>query len=75
VEEGHLVAGCAVAFPQAWRFFGRRPGVNNGWGKCEVDLVGLESAMAGAVVEATRGRGRRGGGFGGHLGVVRCEVC
>jgi len=69
VEEGHLVAGCAVAFPQAWSLFVRWIGVNDWRGECEVDLISLKPAVAGTVVQAARG-GRRGGGLGGHLRVL-----
>jgi hypothetical protein len=68
VEEGHLVAGRAVALSQA-------RGLVRGWlggddwrRQREVDLVFLEAAVAGAVVQAAGWWGslgrHRGGGAG-----------
>jgi len=52
VEEGHLVACCAVAFSQARGFVDGWLGRDYGRWEGVVDLVFCEHAVAGAVVEA-----------------------
>jgi hypothetical protein len=68
VEEGHLVAGRAVALSQARRLVRGWLGGDDWRRQREIDLVFLEAAVAGAVVQAAGwwgGLGRhRGGGAG-----------
>jgi hypothetical protein len=51
VEEGHLVAGCAVALSQARGLVPRWLGRDDWRRQREEDLVFLKAAVAGAIVE------------------------